>query len=304
MYLLLAGRHVAPADQHTQWIAEGKAMRFIGKSEETAGRIVSLFESGNVPKALAPVFIHRAGNRPCDGWSWSNRFLVALAGHDDARGFRQWEGVGRHVRKGERAFSILGPVLAKKTETDDAGRTIERSICVGFKSIAVFGYSQTDGEPLPDLVAQDRFLEALPLLDVAKVWGLAVQTYNGRDGSALGWYRHGTAIALGVENLSTWAHELVHAAEDRLGNLKGDKRASEVVAELGGAVLLTMLGREHDADLGGAWDYIRGWAGNKHPVGACMAVLNRVCAAVELIVTTSEQTAAPVPMPMPAALAA
>lgn len=279
-------------------------MRFIGKSEETAARIVSLFESGSVPKALAPVFIHRAGNRPCDAWSWSNRVLVALNGHDDARGFRQWEGVGRHVRKGERAMSILGPVLVKKSESDDSGQIITRSICVGFKSIPVFGYVQTEGEDLPERVQADRFIEALPLLEVAKTWGLAVQTYNGGANGALGWYRHGTAIALGVENLSTWAHELVHAAEDRLGNLKGDKRASEVVAELGGAVLLTMLGREHDADLGGAWSYIKSWAGNKHPVSACMAVLNRVCAAVDLILATSEQTAAPVPMPLPPAIAA
>lgn len=28
-----------------------------------------------------------------------------------------------------------------------------------------------------------------------------------------GWYRHKQAIALGVQNLATWAHELVHAAD-------------------------------------------------------------------------------------------
>ena len=70
----------------------------------------------------------------------------------------------------------------------------------------------------------------------------------------LGQYRHGTGIALGVENLSTWCHELVHAADDRNGKLRGKKVRKETVAELGGAVLLSILGYENKTDLGGCWE--------------------------------------------------
>ncbi len=94
------------------------------------------------------------------------------------------------------------------------------------------------------------WLESLPVRDVAESWGLSVDAYNGRGGAALGRYRHGTSIALGVENLSTWAHELVHAADDRLGQLKerGQHWRSETVAELGGAILLEILGHDVESD--------------------------------------------------------
>lgn len=275
-------------------------MKFTGKSEEVASRIVDSFRTGSVPKALANVFI-RGSERHCESWSWSNRFLVAIYGYSDARGFRQWEEVGRHVRKGEKAMHILGPCLVKRSETDDAGQETERGILVGFRSIPVFGTEQTEGDPIKGSEQGTQVLANLPLREVAESWGLRIGTYDGREGKALGYYAHGTAIALGVENLSTWAHELVHAAEDRLGVLpkcKGNRNAvreAEIVAELGGSVLLTMLGHETAADTGGAWDYIQHWAGEKHPVSACMAVLNRVCAAVDFIVNAAHKIGAAEP---------
>ncbi len=81
-------------------------------------------------------------------------------------------------------------------------------------------------------------MDALPLLSVARSWALSVTAYNGKGARALGYYQHGQAIALGVQNIATWAHELVHAADDRRGKLAGSSKLSrEVVAELGGAVL-------------------------------------------------------------------
>ncbi len=59
-------------------------MKFYGKSESVANRIIEQFQSGNIPKALAPVFIHRKDNIPCRAWSWTNQLLTALAGFDDA----------------------------------------------------------------------------------------------------------------------------------------------------------------------------------------------------------------------------
>ena len=52
------------------------------------------------------------------------------------------------------------------------------------------------------------------------------------------------------------------AADDRLGSLKewGQHWRSETVAELGGAVLLRLLGFDHEADLGGSWCYVQRYA--------------------------------------------
>ena len=69
-------------------------MKFYGKAEESAKRIVAAFEAGNLPAALAPIFIDRHDDRPSTQWSWHNQLLCVLAGCSDARGFRQWEEAG------------------------------------------------------------------------------------------------------------------------------------------------------------------------------------------------------------------
>jgi len=73
-----------------------------------------------------------------------------------------------------------------------------------------------------------------------------------------------------VENLATWAHELIHAADDRLGNMieTGQHFRSEIVAEMGGAVLLYAMGYKKDADLD---------------------VIERTCQAVALILEESDK---------------
>ena len=266
-------------------------MKFYGKAEESAKVILDAFRTPNsLPKPLAHVFIHRNDNVPCRSWSWRNQLLVALQGHKDARGFRQWEEVGRWVKKGERAFYILAP-LSNKVEDEKTGE--EKTVIYGFKGTPVFGYEQTNGGPLPPGDPEAvRWVEALPLVGVAKEWGLLVESFNGKGSSYLGAYRHHSGIALGVKNLSTWGHELVHAADHRNGKLKelGQHWRSETVAELGGAVLLQILGYPHDADLGGWWKYIQSYAerAGLEVIDACGKVLQRTCEAVALILDTAD----------------
>jgi hypothetical protein len=275
-------------------------MRFYGKAEQAANSILQAFQNpASLPAALAPIFIRRRDNVPCRAWSWANQLIVALRGHSDARGYRQWQEVGRHVRKGERSFEILVPMTKRvERENPQTGESESVTAVFGFKSAAVFGLAQTEGEPLPEVDTEvTRWIESLPLLDVAREWGLSVETFNGRAGKAQGWYVHGEGIALGVENLSTWAHEMVHAADDRLGTLLRHERkwARETVAELGGAVLLTCLGHDHAADMGGAWEYVQHWCAHDgiEPITACQRMLKRTCDAVALILDTAERLAEP-----------
>ncbi len=214
-------------------------MKYYGKAESVATRVVEQFQTGNIPKALAPIFIKRNDDIPCRAWSWSNQLLTALAGCDDARTYRDWQAVGRQVRKGERAFYILEPCKKKIRDHDtDTGEARDRMILYGFRAGARFGLDQTDVTDADEWAKHsghdheaDRFLDALPFVSVATHWGLSVKSYNGSKGAALGQYRHGQSIAIGVENLSTWAHELIHAADDRLGELKerGQHWRSETV---------------------------------------------------------------------------
>ena len=279
-------------------------MKFYGKSHEVATAIVDRFETGDVPAALATVFVHRDDNVPCRAWSWNNRFIVAIHGTADARGFNQWKEVGRSVSKGAKAMHILAPCIVAKKASDasEEGDEASRGVLVGFRAVPVFALQSTDVRD-PDAwdkanagnAAEEKRLADLPLRAVADSWGLKVSSYAGRDGSAYGWYRHGEAIALGVENLVVWAHELVHAADDRLGTLtkgRGQKVDNEVVAQLGAAVILTMLGFTRDADLGFTRDYIAGYAGDvEKGARACMQLVDRVCKAVDLILTTAGELA-------------
>jgi len=85
---------------------------------------------------------------------------------EDARGFRQWQKVGRRVKKRAKAFYILTPVRKKvpvkvkreEERVNDNGEIevveIEETILVdklvGFKPVPVFRYEDTEGEPLPE----------------------------------------------------------------------------------------------------------------------------------------------------------
>jgi antirestriction protein ArdC len=270
-------------------------MKLTAKAQEVAAQILDAFKSGAVPKALALTFLARHHDSPCHRWSWRNRLIVALRGHADARGFRQWQDVGRHVRAGEHALLILGPCHVKSnrrsTEQDETSGEPGMKL-VGFRCIPVFGYDQTEGEPLPELEKASAFLETLPLLEVAHHWGLLVKAIV--PGGRLGYYRSGVEIGLAVENFATWAHELCHSSDDRLGTLDkagGQKLANEVVAELGGAILLECLGYAADSDRGGAYEYIDHYC-KEHKrdlLAVCSELLDRTCAAVELILRTAEE---------------
>jgi len=271
-------------------------MKMYGHASEIAQRIVEVFKQPErLPVALAPIFIHRKDDVPCRKWSWHNQLIAALCGTTDARGFRQWDEVKRKVKKGSKAIWILAPCVKAIKDKNTKGEDVERRVLFGFRGIPVFAVEDTEGEPLP--ACDDRYdswMQQLPLLEVAKSWDITVGTYTGNEATPLGYFQYGLggqALMLGVENLSTWAHEMVHAADHRLrdGN-KADRAHKEIVAELGGAVLLECLGFDHAADLGGAYAYIQRYAeeSKRDPVKGCIEVLDRVCECVKLILDAAE----------------
>jgi len=281
-------------------------------AQELGQKLLDQFKDPTaLPKALSQLFIRGVKNRHAANYSWTNQLLVALAGYSDSAGYGQWQTMGRQVRKGEHGFWILKPYLKTFTRKDpDSGEERAVKVPVGFGAVKVFGLEQTDvaNEELwekhrPDDSQTREFLDGLPLKDVADAWGLKLTAYNGVEGKALGWYRPSSGtIALGVENVATFAHELIHAADDKLGNLKltndrATRQKEEIVAELGGAILLTAIGYEQEADKGGAWSYINSWSGAEGDhdklVRACNQVLNRTCQCVALVLETAGLWQAP-----------
>ena len=281
---------------------KGSKMKYYGKSQEVCDAIIETFKNGSLPEKLSLVFINHKGAIPSEKWSFLNRFVMVCNGTDDARTFKQWNSVGRKVRKGAKAFAILGPCIkhVPSKEKDENGKEKLIPILYGFKSIAVFKISDTEvydqekwEKHSNDSESKEK-IENLPLREVAEKWGLDVSLYNGKGTGYLGYYQHGKKIALGVENLAVWAHELVHAADDKNGSLVkqfGQNASNEIVAEFGANVLLKILGFENDVDLGGAWNYIQRYAEGSadKTIKEINKVITRICNAVDLILTTSDE---------------
>lgn len=233
-------------------------------------RIVSDLEAGVLPWLKPWSAGHAAGRitRPLrhNGVPYAGINVLLLWSEAVARGFsaplwmtfKQAQSLGAHVRKGESGSLVVYADRITKTETNDKGEDVDRSIPF-MKGYTVFNVEQIDG--LPALYTAP----ALPVLDpVAR--DAQADAFFARTGSML---RHGgdrAFYAIGSDHVqlppfeafcdaesyyATLAHEHVHWTRhpsrlDRdLGRKKwGDEgyAAEELVAELGSAFLCADLG--------------------------------------------------------------
>ena len=117
------------------------------KARNVLDKLVSAFEN---PETLVDTLARATlipNNSPCRKWSPHNRFIVAINGTGDARGYNQWKEVDRFVKKGSKAMHILVPRF-KKVDEENTGE--EDSVLIGFLAAPVFRIEDTDGEPLPE----------------------------------------------------------------------------------------------------------------------------------------------------------
>jgi len=59
------------------------------------------FKKGNIAESIAklPLIKDPSDNRPCWDWTLRNRYLMVIQGSHDARNFKEWQKVGRTVKK-------------------------------------------------------------------------------------------------------------------------------------------------------------------------------------------------------------
>jgi antirestriction protein ArdC len=249
---------------------------------------------------------------PCRRWSMLNQFSVFLYGTHDARGIRQWNSVGRKVKKGAHALYIFVPMLyaapkpkketSEKNENDEGdeetlGTGIVKTL-TGYKRMAVFRVEDTEGAPL-DYEERIKALdvESLPLIEVAKSLGVKVEgglTTRGVEG----WYRKSTKqIMLGTAHPIVFLHELSHAVDNALPDKNNDYAFNEVVAELSAA----FLGSLYDVkfDIANTKSYIKSWQGKGHVAFKVVDALQRVEQIYQYIVSTQKKQRQIVKMPNP-----
>lgn len=272
---------------------------------EALDYILEKFSTGDeLPEAIATVMIARLeGVAPMASWSLGNQLLALRAGTTDARGYRQWEHVGRHVAKGCRAFYILAPRTAKRTETDpETGEKTTRPFITGFVGLPVFRYEDTEGLPIEREQYDPPSLP--PLHEVARALGVSVEYAPAPHGcDYAGFYQpEKERIVLVTHAERTFFHELAHAAHRRVLQARGkdlsggQDPAQEIVAETVAAALCKLYGFEGYLYTGR--EYVTRYAeaaGIENPAKAAIKCLADVQATLYLIVEEAVSVGAYVP---------
>jgi antirestriction protein ArdC len=249
---------------------------------KTLNSILEAFKSGSIPEAIA-YSMFPLPDLPSSKWSLLNRIAIFLSGTPDARGFRQWNDVGRHVKRGAKAIYILVPRMIKREIASETGEAEEEEVLAGFMGRPVFRVEDTDGEPLD---YEQIELPPLPLIERAKEWGLSVKAVPGNYQYHGYFCQDKQEIGLASKDEAVFFHELAHAAHQRIA---GDLRTvppweKEVVAELAAAALCKIVGK-NSKYLGTSYQYIRHYAEQEglSPVKACLRVINQTEAVLSVI---------------------
>jgi len=249
--------------------------------------ILKQFESGDIPRVIA-LTVNPEFDVPCNKWSLLNNLILQRNNTSDARGFRQWQEVGRHVKKGCKAISILAPTFKKIKVINEDGKDEEKEFITGFRGVPVFRVEDTEGEPLD---YENLEVPKLPLLEVAEQWGVEVKAI-GKNRFYLGCYNSLTdKIELASPEECVFFHELAHCSHGRLCNLREQpKWQKEVIAELSASVLCRLAGKSPE-NMGQHYKYISGYAEKegKDPIKACYEVISEVDKVINLILDTAKE---------------
>ncbi len=163
-------------------------------------------------------------------YSHNNKLLILLQFPDATRvaGYRQWQKLGRQVKKGERGIRILAPFtyLKKKKERDEeTGQIIEKKTRgIYFRPVAVFDISQTEGEAVPelDVSLEDNFSQLLtPLKGFCREQGIEVKftrlkkrIHGLSRGGEIAINNRYNSTEQAVTLVHELAHELLHAKKE------------------------------------------------------------------------------------------
>jgi antirestriction protein ArdC len=203
-------------------------------------------------------------------YSLGNAILIGFQKPDATHvaGFRTWQRLGRHVKKGERGIAIMAPIVWRKNtgNADEEEQERKEEILISFKTAYVFDISQTDGKPLPEFarVTGDPTIYTERLRDYVTSKGITIE-YSDSIGSAEG-ISAGGLIRLKnglcyAEEFSVLAHELAHEMlHTDSDDTPKDKKVRETEAEAVAFVVCNGIGLDTNS---ASSDYIQLYNGDK-----------------------------------------
>lgn len=207
---------------------QGKDMDSIMQNLETG--VAELFTSERYQEYLKTM-------SKFHNYSFNNTLLIAMQRPDATlvTGYRNWQSMGRQVKKGEKGITIIAPVPIKRKKEqavldqdqkpvigpDGKPKTEEVEVTLPcFKAITVFDIEQTTGEPIQTLAPEiltaavedfDLFLQAIREISPVPI------RFDAIEGSANGYY-HNLDKEIVIkkdmsqsQTLKTAIHETAHA---------------------------------------------------------------------------------------------
>lgn len=238
--------------------------------EIVTNRIIEQLEKGVIPWEKPWTGIRsEAYNRITKrSYSLLNQMLLKYDG--EYATFKQWQELGGHVRKDEKSEIVVFWKMLPVEEENKEGEKVKKTIPL-LRYYNVFHISQVeDIEPLP----KEELKEIEPIEEVEKI----LIDYVTREGIKLehtasneAYYRPSTdTIHLPLmeqfknitEYYGTFAHEAIHSTMTTSRcNRKEDNKlvAEELVAEIGRANILNILGIETNHSFRNTTAYIQSW---------------------------------------------
>lgn len=156
------------------------------------------------------------GNTYCRFYDYSfmNQLRLMMQGvMEPAATYRRWSELGFQVQKGMKAKAVLAPIMVNKELTKDGvtqynsdGKPMKQQVLVGFKdSNSVFGFSDTDGDELPEIAYPAWDLDsALESLGVQRV------RFDDVDGNTQGYsYEDKGQKKLAINPAAAHPHKVV-----------------------------------------------------------------------------------------------
>lgn len=239
------------------------------------------------PEAITELFarkLYMDDSMPCKNWSFLNQMILFYNGTNDARTYKGWQQVGRQVKKGCKAISILVPLIGK---VKDKETNEEETRVFGFKASPRFKYEDTEGEELENIkevMEENSKKEELPLYDIAMSLGLSVE-FAPTSGAYEGYYSgKDKKIVLCSNSRQTFFHELAHAIDHKLGNLtlgKGQQADNEIVAELTACFFSSMFGEFMEIEE--THSYIKSYCKDKPMYKEINTYMNRCFKIIEYV---------------------
>jgi antirestriction protein ArdC len=232
-------------------------------------------------------------------YSVGNAILIGLQKPDATHvaGFRAWEQLGRHVKKGEHGIAIMAPVVWRRKARDDADQQRhedpDNEVVSTFKAAYVFDISQTEGKPLPEFARAKgdpgAYLERLERFIMGRGIKLERGDLRIAEGVSVGGTILLKASLAPAEEFSTMVHELAHEMlhQDPADRPK-DKTVREAEAEAVAYVVCQGIGLDTNT---ASSDYIQLYDGDKKTLMASLERIQRTAGEI-LEGVTAEPAAA------------